>query len=290
MLLESGYGVCAVYTQPDRAAGRGRKLRASPIKQLALKYGIPVYQPDSLKYQDQVATLRAMEADLMVVVAYGVILPQRILDIPGRGCINVHASLLPRWRGAAPIQRAVMAGDRTTGVTIMRMEAGLDTGLMLYKKVCEVKVLETAAELHDRLAKLGALALKECLPAILSAEQGAEIQDESEVTYAEKLSKSESTLNWCDSAMVLQRRVLALNSWPVAQTILAGKVLRIWRAKALESDADLEPGTVLEDARQMDVATGSGILRLLEIQLPGGKRMSVDSFLNSHAVARVKLG
>lgn len=290
MLLDSGLRVCAVYTQPDRVAGRGRQLRQSPVKKLALEYDIPVYQPDSFRDEGQLATLKALNADLMVVVAYGVILPQTVLDIPSKGCVNVHASLLPRWRGAAPIQRAVLAGDKQTGVTIMQMESGLDTGPMLHKKVCEIGDLETAADLHNRLSKMGAQTLEESLPAILSGKIHAEVQNESTATYAGKLLKSESNLNWNDSAQDLQRRVLALNSWPVAQTVWAGKALRIWRAQAIEKNVNREPGTVLDNTRRMDVVTGSGVLRLLEVQLPGGKRMPVASFLNAHTVVNAKLG
>ncbi len=290
MLVNSGNTVCAVYTQPDRTAGRGRQIRQSPIKQLALRQSIPVHQPESLKHPEQVAALRAFAADLIVVVAYGIILPQVVLDVPARGCINVHASLLPRWRGAAPIQRAVMAGDNKTGVTIMQMEAGLDTGPMLHKKICAIGGLETADELHDRLAAFGAEALREVLPAILDGKLHAEIQDDSEATYAEKLSKSESVLDWREPAFKLQRRVLGLNPWPVAQTLLSGEVLRVWRAQALETVTDFAPGAILGHRRYLDVATGSGILRLLEIQLAGGKKMPAEAFLNAHDVAHAMLG
>jgi methionyl-tRNA formyltransferase len=289
MLVNSGNTICAVYTQPDRAAGRGRQLRQSPVKQLALRHGIPVCQPESLKNSEQVAAMRTFAADLIVVIAYGLILPQSVLDLPARGCVNVHASLLPRWRGAAPIQRAVMAGDKMTGVTIMQMEAGLDTGPMLHKKSCAIGVLETADELHGRLAQLGAEALREVLPAILDGTLQPEIQDSRMATYAEKLSKSESVLDWREPAIQLQRRVLGLNPWPVAATLLAGKVLRVWRAKALDGVAGVEPGTVLDNPRYLDVATGSGVLRLLEIQLAGGKKMPAEAFLNAHDVAGEKL-
>lgn len=290
MLVDSGYPVCAVYTQPDRAAGRGRQLQASPVKQLALRHEIPVLQPESLKPAEQIAALEAFDADLLIVVAYGMILPQRVLDIPKRGCVNVHASLLPRWRGAAPIQRAVMAGDSQTGVTIMQMEAGLDTGPMLHQKACEIAPSESASEVHDRLAKLGAQALEEVLPAILDGNQEARIQDKSQVTYAEKLSKSEAILDWRESALNLQRKVLGLNSWPVAQTRFQGQTLRVWRAQALEGSIDLPPGRILDHSRDFDVATGEGILRVLEIQLPGGKRMPAEAFLNAHKVACEQLG
>lgn len=290
MLVDSGHRICAVYTRPDRAAGRGRKIRTSPVKNLALKHGIPVHQPETFKNPERIDELSALNADLMVVTAYGMILPQRVLDIPARGCVNVHASLLPRWRGAAPIQRAILAGDKTTGVTIMQMERGLDTGPMLHQKVCEIGRLQTASELQDRLACLGAEALREVLPAILRGDQPSRVQDETNATHAEKLSKSESILNWREPALELQRKVLALNDWPVAQTTLGGDVLRIWRAEAIDLESGLEPGTVLNDTRHMEVATGSGVLRLLEVQLPGAKRLAVEDFLNAHEVAGAKLG
>ncbi|MGR9106378.1 MAG: methionyl-tRNA formyltransferase, partial [Gammaproteobacteria bacterium] len=259
MLLNSGLQVCAVYTQPDRVAGRGRQTKQSPVKQLALTHEIPVCQPDSFKDPERIAELRAWNAELMIVIAYGIILPVGVLQIPVRGCVNVHASLLPRWRGAAPIQHAVLAGDKTTGITIMQMDAGLDTGPMLYRKSCEIGELETAAELQDRLSRLGAEALEEVLRPILRGEQRAEFQDEGRTTYAAKLTKSQSVLNWNESSLELQRKVLAMNSWPVAQTNLAGKVLRIWRAQATEETTDLDPGTVLDNPGQFDVATGSGV-------------------------------
>jgi len=291
MLLDSEHEVCAVYTQPDRPAGRGRKLTASPVKQLALSQGIPVHQPESLKGADEQAELASFEADLMVVVAYGLILPKVVLGIPRLGCINIHASLLPRWRGAAPIQRAVAAGDLETGVTIMNIEPKLDAGPMRHKASCPILPLETAGELHDRLAVLGASALSDCLPAIADASLTAEVQDEALVTYAEKLDKAEALLDWQLPAPVLERRVRAFNPWPVAQTPFKGEMLRIWRAEALPQVTGLAPGQIEpSSAKTIDVATGEGILRILELQLPGGRRLGASDFLNAHDVRGVRLG
>ena len=289
-LLASEHQIVAVYTQPDRASGRGQKLTASPVKQLALAHGIKVFQPESLRTADEQSRLRALGADLLVVVAYGLILPKAVLEIPRRGCVNVHASLLPRWRGAAPIQRSIMAGDSETGVTIMLIEPKLDAGPMLRKASCPILPLETAAELHDRLANLGAEALRECLPGLESGTLSAEAQDETQVTYAAKLDKQEAVLDWSKSAIELERRVRAFNPWPVAETTFRGKTLRIWRAQAFERSEGGEAGSVLICDRKLDVQTGQGALRLLEVQMPGGKRMAAQAFLNAHDLSRVKLG
>jgi methionyl-tRNA formyltransferase len=290
MLLAGPHAVCAVYTQPDRPAGRGQKLKASPVKALAATHGIPVFQPVSLKAPEEQERLRSHGADLMVVVAYGLILPKAVLDVPRLGCVNIHASLLPRWRGAAPIQRAVLAGDETTGVTIMLIEPGLDAGPMLHKKICRIGPGETAGELHDRLSLLGAEALAEALPAIESGTARPEIQDEALVTYAAKLEKSEARLDWTLPALQLERRVRAFNPWPVAETPYRGTTLRIWKAESLGEPAGAEPGTVLPRDRTLDVATGQGVLRLLEVQLPGGKRMSATAFLNAHPLRSERFG
>ena len=290
MLLQSKHEICAVYTQPDRPAGRGRALKQSPVKALAIENDLSVLQPESFRQQADIAQLANLEADLMVVVAYGLILPQAVLDLPRLGCINIHASLLPKWRGAAPIQRSVLAGDEQTGVTIMKMELGLDTGPMLHKKVCTIGQFETASELHDRLAILGAKALQEILPEIEKGEALEEYQDDSRVSYADKLLKKEAIIDWNKSASELQRCVQGLNSWPVAQTTMKSNVLRIWRAKALTEDCNAEPGSVLQGrGKVFDVATADGVLRLLEVQLPGGKRMPVDAFLNAHSVDGLNL-
>jgi methionyl-tRNA formyltransferase len=288
--LDSEHHVCAVYTQPDRPAGRGRKLQPSHVKALALKAGIPVLQPQTLKTEEDLQQLKAFNADLMVVVAYGMILPQAVLDIPRLGCINVHGSLLPRWRGAAPIQRALIAGDEKTGVTIMQIVRKLDAGDMLHKEECVIGPEDTASDLHDRLANLGAIGLAKVLEQIQAGTLHPEQQDEALVTYAEKLEKIESNIDWTQSAQQLSRMVRGLNAWPVAQTHYQDQVLRIWQAQAIDAECDLLPGTVRCANKAIDVATGLGWLRLLEVQLPGGKRLSAQAFLTAHIMDGAILG
>lgn len=296
MLLASRHEVCAVYTQPDRPAGRGRHNHISPVKGLALKYAIPVFQPLTLKTDEDLRQLMSHNADLMVVVAYGMILTQAVLDAPKLGCINVHGSLLPRWRGAAPIQRALMAGDEKTGVTIMQIVRKLDAGDMLHKEEYAIGVNDTASDLHDKLAGLGATGLSKVLEQMEAGTVIAEPQDETLVTYAEKLTKSEAIIDWTQPAGAIALKVRGLNAWPVAQTLCLGNVLRIWQAEAIEVEADnhtplrLEPGIVSCHHKHIDVATGKGVLRLHEVQLPGGKRMTAQAFLNAHHVNGVKLG
>ncbi len=289
-LLNSEHQICAVYTQPDRPAGRGRKLSASPVKELALQAGLEVFQPESLKKPEEVARLQAFEADLMVVVAYGMILPQTVLDVPKFGCINVHGSLLPKWRGAAPIQRSIMAGDAETGVTIMQVVLKLDAGPMLHKERLPLSGNDTSSLVYEKLAHLGAIGLTKVLQQMDAGTLQIEPQDESLVTYAEKLTKNEAILDWTQPATVLAHKVLGLNAWPVAQTMFNGEVLRIWQANVDAASVDRDPGMVrVEDGRVL-VATGEGWLNLLEVQLPGGKRMAIQAFLNAHTMDGVALG
>lgn len=293
MLLGSTHEVCAVYTQPDRPSGRGQKKHASPIKELALQANIPVLQPLSFKKPDDLQQLAVFEPDLIIVVAYGMILPQSVLDLPRLGCLNVHGSLLPRWRGAAPIQRALMAGDAKTGITIMRIVLKLDAGDMLHKEEYSIDKHDTAKDLHDKLAVLGATGLANVLTQLEQHSVHAEKQDESLVTYAEKLSKTEATLDWSQTTVELDRKIRGLNPWPVAQTTYQGDILRIWQAEALSetlTTALPEPGCVKINHHHLDVATGDGWLRLHEVQLPGGKRLPTQAFLNAHNMADVKLG
>lgn len=289
-LLDSPHQVCAVYTQPDRPAGRGRKLTPSPIKALATHHAIPVYQPENFKPAEAIEQLRALNADLLVVIAYGLILPQAVLDIPRLGCINVHGSLLPRWRGAAPIHRALLAGDDKTGVTIMKVVRKLDAGDMLYKVECPITANDTSSSLHDQLAQMGAAALIKVVEQLDHGSALAEPQDEALVTYAEKLDKSESTLDWSKPAIELDRLIRGLNAWPVAQTLFRGEVLRLWMSSIVDRRLDLAPGTISCSEQALDVATGDGVLRVLEVQLPGGKRIAGKDFLNAQRADGVRLG
>ncbi|PTY37674.1 methionyl-tRNA formyltransferase [Saccharospirillum sp. MSK14-1] len=294
VLLSSNHNVVAVYTQPDRPAGRGRKLTPSPVKTVAVDANLPVYQPTSLKSADAQTELAAIGADILVVVAYGLLLPQAVLDTPRLGCINVHASLLPRWRGAAPIHRALLAGDARTGVTIMQMDIGLDTGAMLLKADCAIEPTDTSAVLHDRLIELGRPALIEALDGLEAGTLSGEQQDDALATYATKLSKAEGELDWHRSAADLDRQIRGLTPWPGSYTRWNGDTLKVQQACLLDDTHTSEPGDILaiSDAG-LDVACGDGVLRLERIQLPGKKAMTVADVLRARRAdfeAQPKLG
>jgi methionyl-tRNA formyltransferase len=276
------YDVIAVYTQPDRPAGRGRKLTASPVKACALAHDIPVYQPSSLKSKDEQTFFASLDADLLVVTAYGLILPKAILDAPKYGCINIHASLLPRWRGAAPIQRSILAGDAETGITIMNMDIGLDTGDMLLKQSCKIGATQTASDLHDELMALGGKALLKVLPTIFDGSVVAEKQNDELALYAKKLNKAEAKINWLDDAPYIVRMVNAFNSWPVAQTTMDEKVIRIWKAEQLDETSNAKSGSVIRYSKDgIVVATGKGVVNIVEMQMPGKRKMAVSDIVNS---------
>ena len=287
-LIDSPYNVIAVYTQPDKPAGRGKKLQASPVKQLAEQHQIPVYQPKSLRKPETQAELTALHADVMVVVAYGLILPQAVLDAPTYGCLNVHGSLLPRWRGAAPIQRAIWAGDKQTGVTIMQMDAGLDTGDMLHKVFCDIDLQDTSADLYHKLAEIAPNALIEVLNHLTDGTFTAEPQDDTQSNYAEKLSKEEAKLDWQLSAAQLERNIRAFNPWPMAYLQLTDEqgnpqTLKVYQATVLPSVSQT-PGMIIStDKNGIQIATADGVLNLLQLQPAGKKPMSAQDLLNGRA-------
>lgn len=283
-LLECEHEVVAVFTQPDRPAGRGKKLQASPVKALALAHNLPVHQPIGLKSAEDQALISQYKADLMVVVAYGLLLPKAVLTLPRLGCINVHASLLPRWRGAAPIQRAIQAGDKETGVTIMQMDVGLDTGDMLAISRCPIEGHTTAADLHDTLWQIGCPALIDTVNLLATGKAQAEAQNHELANYAHKLTKEEACINWQHSAQEIGLMVRAFNPFPVAFTLLGDERVRIWRAEALDENTNSEPGTLVSIQKdgqnsRLIVACGEGCLAITELQLPGKKALKVTDLL-----------
>ncbi|MCQ4309178.1 methionyl-tRNA formyltransferase [Pseudomonas stutzeri] len=279
-LLDANRQVVAVYTQPDRPAGRGQKLMPSPVKQLALQHGIAVYQPQTLRDPAAQAELAGLQADLMVVVAYGLILPQAVLDMPRLGCINSHASLLPRWRGAAPIQRAVEAGDAESGVTVMQMEAGLDTGPMLLKVSTPITADDTGGSLHDRLAELGSRAVVEAVTALEAGSLKGEVQDDNLATYAHKLNKDEARLDWSRPAVELERLIRAFHPWPICHSSLDEAAVKIHGARL--ADGQGEPGQIIGAGKDgLQVACGAGSLLITRLQLPGGKPLGFSDLYNS---------
>ena len=276
--------IVAVLTQPDRPAGRGMQLTASPVKQLALQHGLQVLQPTTLKTEEAQQPIAALEAEVMVVAAYGLILPKAVLQLPRYGCLNIHASLLPRWRGAAPIPRAILAGDSETGITIMQMDEGLDTGDMLLRRVCLIDADDTAATLHDRLAGIGANSLLEALHLLRDGRLTPVRQDNAAATYAAKLLKSEAQIDWRQDARQIERAVRAYNPFPVCHAGLNGTVLKVWQAALCESGTGA-PGEVLAaDKQGITVACGKGALRLEVLQRPGGKAQPVAQFLQAQPV------
>jgi len=283
-LLSSEHEVIAVYTQPDRPAGRGKKLTASPVKNIALENDIPVYQPENFKSDEAKQELADLNADIMVVVAYGLLLPQAVLDTPRLGCINVHGSILPRWRGAAPIQRSIWAGDAETGVTIMQMDIGLDTGDMLKIATLPIEATDTSASMYEKLAGLGPDALVDCLADIAAGTAVAEKQDDELANYAKKLSKEEARINWSDDAAHIERCVRAFNPWPMSHFEAAENSIKVWQSRVAEHNSDKPAGTILQaDKTGIYVATGQGVLVLEQLQVPGKKAMSVQDILNSRA-------
>ncbi len=286
-LIGTKYKICAVYTKPDKPAGRGHKLTASPVKKLAIEHQLPVQQFLHFKTAETKNIISSYQADLMIVAAYGILLPQEILDTPKLGCINIHASLLPKWRGAAPIQRAILADDYETGISIMQMQSGLDTGPILAQTKCPINNGITAQILHDLLALLGAKTLLKVLPNIIELQKNAKTQDDELSCYAHKLEKKESIIDWNKSADYITRQILAFNSWPVSQTIRQDKIFKILYAKTLQINGYYAtPGEIISINRVgIDIATGNGVLRATQIQIPGKISISVANFINSNYIA-----
>lgn len=289
-LINSDHEICAVYTQPDRPAGRGRKLTPSPVKKYALEHKIEVLQPETLKDAATQDRFKSFDADIMVVVAYGLILPQAVLDIPARGCLNIHASILPRWRGAAPIQRAIEAGDKTSGVTIMQMNAGLDTGDIIRIDECEITAEENGGSLHDKLALIGGKSIIDALQQVTEPGFKPTPQDDSQACYASKLSKQEALIDWTKDSQTIVDTIRAFNPWPVAHTTLNSDTMRIWGG-TVSAQTPAQAGEVIScDKNGLLVACGSdddserGVVCIDRIQLPGGKQTDISAFVNAHSI------
>ena len=281
-LIDSEHHIVGVYSQPDRPAGRGKKLKASEVKELALANDLPVFQPASLKSDDALAELSSLNADIMIVVAYGLLLPKAILEAPRLGCLNVHGSILPRWRGAAPIQRAIWAGDDETGVTIMQMDEGLDTGDMLHISRCPIDATETSASLYTKLAELGPTALIETIAKLANGELTAQVQDDELANYAKKLSKDEANIDWSMDATQIERNIRAFNPWPVCFTQMSENTVKIYQADVVEQQGT--PGTILNsDKHGIVVACGTHALKITQLQPQGKKPMAVTDFLNGRS-------
>lgn len=287
-LIKAGHEIVMVLTQPDRPAGRGMKLRASPVKQLALEHQLPVYQPETLKPEAVQAAIAAVECDVMIVAAYGLIIPTTILNMPQKGCYNIHGSLLPRWRGAAPIHRAILAGDKETGVTIMEVVPKLDAGAMVSKGHIPILASDTTQSLHDAISSMGAKLMVEAMQTLQeTGHLAAEEQDESLVTYAHKVEKAESVLDWNKSAVELSRQIRAFNPFPVATTQFKGETCRIWFANAVEGQG--MPGEVVELGNTIQVGCGEGLLEIVELQMPGAKRQTAQQFIQGHHLQKKAL-
>ncbi|MBA2652739.1 MAG: methionyl-tRNA formyltransferase [Tatlockia sp.] len=280
--LIASHQLIALYTQPDRPAGRGRKLQFSPVKNWALAHQLAVYQPENFKSEEAVAELASLKPDILVVIAYGLILPKKVLTIPALGCVNVHASLLPRWRGASPIQQAILHGDKETGLSIMRMDEGMDTGDVLAEARCPIYANDNAGSLHDRLAQLAAEPLLSTLDALAKGQAKSKQQDNSQASYASKIKKEDAAIDWHKSAVEIDQQIRAFNPWPVAYTQIGDELLRIHRATIVNSTFSAAPGTIISlDKKGMLVATGAHALMVETLQFPGGKAMNVADWLNA---------
>ena len=280
-LIAAGFDVKAVFTQPDKRKGRGQQVQKTPVKMAAEKHQIPVYQPTSLKTTEVVELMASFGADLMVVVAYGLIIPQNILDIPAHGCWNIHASLLPRWRGAAPIHRAILAGDEETGIAIMQMEAGLDTGPVFQMFPTDIRPSDTGQTLHDRLSLMGGEAIVTCIKQLLNGDlPEPQAQDDTQATYAHKLTKAESKIDWSLSAQHIERQIRAFNPWPGSHTEINHEVVKIWASPVINTESNADPGEVVKaDKSQLIIQTGAEQLSIKEIQKSGKKRMPIEAFM-----------